>query len=163
MKRFLTAAVLFVGCCFPLAQCGDKDDDSYKFVVVAYKGMCSGYYILNDDDTVYFDVATATGSGSYYSYSKSLESPTSITICVNAEEIVYASGSTAGECPSSVTVYIYANDKIVKQQVFSRQSTSTYDNNTQQYTYTYSIDGSLSYEFADDDSDKSVMSASSSD
>jgi hypothetical protein len=111
-------------------------------MIVAYKGVCSGYYIQDSGDVCYFDVTAAQSSSTnYYSYTKDLDNPSSVTICINAE---------GDDAPSSVTVYIYADDTIVEQETFSREVTSYWDNTTSGYVYSYAVDGSVTYEFSDD-------------
>jgi hypothetical protein len=138
MKRFVISAVFIFTCCLPLVQCV-KTESAYRFMVVAYKGICSGYYIQDSKDLKGFDVTDSSSGSNYNTFTQDLDSPSTIKVQVNAE-------GTA-DVPSSVTVYIYADDKIVKEATFNRETTSTYNNNTKEYDYSYSVDGSLTYDF----------------
>lgn len=133
MKRFLLISflLLFGGLFF--IQCNSTTSSSYKFVVLSHSGKASGYYIVDQDDPVFFAVNTyQDGSTSYYKFSQDLDSPSSVTIHVDSDE------STT----SSIIVYIYSNDAIVQKATYSPTST------TSNGTTTYSIVGDLSYTFS---------------
>ena len=124
-------------------RCTESESAS-RFKVISYKGVCSGYYIQDSGEVHYFDVTAAEdGSTSYCSYSKDLDNPSSVTVCVNAD---------GDDAPSSVTIYIYEDDAIAEKETFSRESSSYWDNSLGAYVYTYTLSGSLTHDFSTDDS-----------
>lgn len=131
MKRFALIIFLVLGSVF-LVQC-EKASSVYKFEVISANAPCIGFYILDGDDRVPFDVdTTMEGSTYYYDYVKDLDSPTSILIHVD---------TISTNIANSITVYIYENDKIVKSQVFDSGSDINGNNNP--------ISGEVSYDFSD--------------
>lgn len=127
--------------CFMFLSCESEDDTSNRFVVVSSGSSCDGYYIVDGDDPVSFSVnKTTAGSTYYYSLSQSLDSPTSLTVHVNA----------FGEDVTNIVIYIYEDDELKEQETFtSTQITTTSLDASGNYIYNYSylITGDIDYSF----------------
>ena len=131
MKRIFLIAAAFTASMM-LIQC-EKPESAYKFEVVSANAPCTGFYNLNGDGLVSFDVTdNLEGSTYYFDYMKELDSPSTILVHVD---------SIASNIANSITVYIYENDKTVKKQTFTPVSSTTSSGTV------YSISGEVEYDF----------------
>ncbi len=129
MKKIFTLLILlFV--ILPFTACDFGDDgsvgDAYRFLIMATYGSFEGYYMIDGGSPKFFSSTEATDT-IFTSFEQNLSAPESI--------YVFATGDLS---TTSISIYIYAESKIVKS--ITANQTKDSEGNLLNVTATLSYD-----------------------
>ncbi len=106
-KNLMALLMIFLSILI-ISSCQKKDaeaDDSYGFEVVSSDGSFEGYYMVDGGSAIVFS-SSQIGTSIFHSFKKNLVSPTSLRVS--------ATGISGTPSATSISIYIYAQDKEVK-------------------------------------------------
>jgi len=106
MKRIFTLLIiLFLAISFTACEFGDDIDvgNAYRFRIMATDGPFTGYYMLDGGSPKIFNSTDLTGS-IFTNFEQNLSAPESV--------YVFATGENTDA--TSISIYVYADSKLVK-------------------------------------------------
>jgi hypothetical protein len=140
MKRLCYIIVIILLFCVPLTRC-ESTSSSTSFTVIASGGGFSGWYILNGGTEQTFICTTPASDGSgYYTYTQSLDSPTSITINVNGLYSVLVT-TAVYDSAGKITGYTYTSGGVAPQAAIDSTPAGFTDTATTTYSTVFPTGG----------------------